>query len=233
VEVGPNCLPFGGGVETAQCRLGLTCWATKIDGGLGTHTTEGIDEYIDRLASEFLCERTEPRGDGSGGDWEVGGCIKSKVLRGAGGGGYSTCRPRTEPDLPDRTSGGSVASRLGYSVHNQRSQAPTQSGLSIRTVQRVESGEPSSADTRRALALAFELEDTDFFNRPFSMPDPEQLQMEIEKFKRESVTLGARIINSGQELVRFFEAADMDYSSSAVDLQGEAARRESRRGTLP
>ena len=35
------------------------------------------------------------------------------------------------------------------------------SKLSIRTVQRVESEEPSSADTRRALALAFELGDID------------------------------------------------------------------------
>lgn len=33
------------------------------------------------------------------------------------------------------------------------------SKLSIRTIQRVENGEPSNGDTRRALALAFELED--------------------------------------------------------------------------
>jgi transcriptional regulator with XRE-family HTH domain len=54
------------------------------------------------------------------------------------------------------------------------------SKLNIRTVQRVESGEPSNADTRRALALAFELEDIDVFNKPFSMPDPEQIQAEME-----------------------------------------------------
>lgn len=46
------------------------------------------------------------------------------------------------------------------------------SKLNIRTVQRVESGEASSAETRRALALAFELEDIDVFNKPFIMPDP-------------------------------------------------------------
>jgi transcriptional regulator with XRE-family HTH domain len=70
------------------------------------------------------------------------------------------------------------------------------SKLNIRTVQRVESGEPSNADTRRALALACELEDIDVFNQPFSMPDPEQIQAEMEKFKRENLTLEARVVGS-------------------------------------
>lgn len=97
------------------------------------------------------------------------------------------------------------------------------SKLSIRTVQRVESGDASSAETRRALALAFELEDIDVFNKPFVMPDPEAVRAEVEKIKRENVTLEARVIGSGQELVRLFESVQMDSFSSAVELQGAAA----------
>lgn len=97
------------------------------------------------------------------------------------------------------------------------------SKLNIRTVQRVESGEASSAETRRALALAFELEDIDVFNKPFIMPDPETIRAEVEKLKRENVTLEARIVGSGQELVRLFESVQMDSFSSAVELHGAAA----------
>jgi transcriptional regulator with XRE-family HTH domain len=97
------------------------------------------------------------------------------------------------------------------------------SKLSIRTVQRVESGEPSSADTRRALALAFELGDIDVFNKPFRMPDPEQIRAEMEKFKRENLTLEAQVVESGHELVRLYESATMDHASGGEILQGTAA----------
>jgi transcriptional regulator with XRE-family HTH domain len=39
------------------------------------------------------------------------------------------------------------------------------SGLSVRTIQRVEGGDPSGFDTRRAIARAFGLEDIDALNR--------------------------------------------------------------------
>jgi transcriptional regulator with XRE-family HTH domain len=95
--------------------------------------------------------------------------------------------------------------------------------LSLRTIQRVESGEPSSAETRRALALAFELEDIDIFNRPFKVPDPKQIEAEMEKFKRENVTLEAHPVRTGQELVQLFESAQMDYSNPNIVLTGAAA----------
>ncbi|QOY90374.1 helix-turn-helix domain-containing protein [Paludibaculum fermentans] len=97
------------------------------------------------------------------------------------------------------------------------------SKLSIRTVQRVESGEVSSPETRRALAIAFELEEIDFFNKPLIMPNPERMRAEVEKIKRENVTMEARIVGSGQELVRLFESVQMDSFSSAVELHGVAA----------
>jgi transcriptional regulator with XRE-family HTH domain len=97
------------------------------------------------------------------------------------------------------------------------------SKLSIRTIQRVENGEPSNCDTRRALALAFELEDADVFNKPFSLPNPEQIKAEAERLKREHVILNAQVAGSGQELGRLIEAADANSSSSAVELAGSAA----------
>jgi transcriptional regulator with XRE-family HTH domain len=97
------------------------------------------------------------------------------------------------------------------------------SRLNIRTIQRVEKAEPSNGDTRRALARAFELEDMDIFNKPFTLPSPEEIQAETERMKREHVTLDSHVAKSGQELTRFFEQANMDYSSSAVELDGTAA----------
>ncbi len=97
------------------------------------------------------------------------------------------------------------------------------SKLSIRTIQRVENGEPSNGDTRRALALAFELKDADVFNKPFSLPNPEQIRAEAERLKREHVILATKIASSGQELARLIEQADMNSSSSAVELEGSAA----------
>lgn len=97
------------------------------------------------------------------------------------------------------------------------------SKLSTRTIQRVENGEPSNGDTRRALALAFELKDADVFNKPLSLPSPEQIRAEEERMKREHVTLVAQIARSGQELVRLIEQADANSSSSAVLLEGSAA----------
>ena len=49
------------------------------------------------------------------------------------------------------------------------------SGLSARTIQRVEDGQPSSVDTRRALARGFEFPDIDFFIK--AMPEPDEVQI--------------------------------------------------------
>jgi transcriptional regulator with XRE-family HTH domain len=87
------------------------------------------------------------------------------------------------------------------------------SKLSLRTIQRVENGEPSNGDTRSALALAFELEDADVFNKPLHLPSPDELQAETERLKREHLTLTAQVAKSGRELVRLFEQAHMDSPS--------------------
>src|SRR5690349_22309244 len=66
------------------------------------------------------------------------------------------------------------------------------SGLNVRTIQRVEQGASASFDTRRALASAFEFEDIDALNKPFTIPSGEELKAAKEKFDRENVTLTAR-----------------------------------------
>jgi hypothetical protein len=44
------------------------------------------------------------------------------------------------------------------------------------TVQRVENGEPSSVDTRRALARAFKIENIDVFNKPHAFSSSEKIK---------------------------------------------------------
>jgi transcriptional regulator with XRE-family HTH domain len=96
-------------------------------------------------------------------------------------------------------------------------------GLSVRTVQRVECGEPSNTDTRQALARAFELDDIDAFNKPLHLPDPKYIQAEMERFEREHLTLETQIATSGRDLVRVFDTADMSSASSVVELEDDAA----------
>lgn len=50
------------------------------------------------------------------------------------------------------------------------------SGLNVRTIQRVEQGLSASLDTRRALARAFEFDDVDALNKPFTIPSEEELK---------------------------------------------------------
>jgi transcriptional regulator with XRE-family HTH domain len=71
----------------------------------------------------------------------------------------------------------------------------------VKTVQRVEAGRPTSGDTRRALARAFEIDDLEFFNRSRPHPSPEQLRAIQDKFERENVVLDAERIGNGRELI--------------------------------
>lgn len=95
------------------------------------------------------------------------------------------------------------------------------SGLSVRTVQRVETGNPSGLDTRRALARAFELEDIDAFNKPYAIPTDEEIKAAKEKFEQENITLPA-IPLTGKELAGLVETTTMDLSAPAFELTREA-----------
>jgi transcriptional regulator with XRE-family HTH domain len=58
------------------------------------------------------------------------------------------------------------------------------SGLSVRTIQRMEDGQPSSVDTRRAVARGFEFPDIDFFIKPMPVPDEVQIRKLVDECQR-------------------------------------------------
>lgn len=96
------------------------------------------------------------------------------------------------------------------------------SGLTTRTIQRVEKGEASSSDTRRALARAFGLEDIDVFNKPISIPDAEEQKAQQEQFAKDHITLKALPLNTGKELAKLAETTQMDLFSPAFELERAA-----------
>ena len=99
------------------------------------------------------------------------------------------------------------------------------SGLSARTIQRVEDGQASSLDTRRALARAFEIEDIDAFNKPYAFPTEDEMKATKEKFDKENITLSALPLTTGKELAAMVEMATMDLSVPAFELSREADER--------
>ncbi len=54
------------------------------------------------------------------------------------------------------------------------------SGLTVRPIQRVEAGEPTNTDTKRAIARAMDIDDLDVFNKPWPFTDEER-QREYEQ----------------------------------------------------
>lgn len=96
------------------------------------------------------------------------------------------------------------------------------SGLNVRTIQRVEQGLSASLDTRRALARAFEFDDIDALNKPFTIPSEEELKTAKEKFDREHVTLTALPLTTGKQLARLVEFCTMDLSEPAFEMTRKA-----------
>lgn len=96
------------------------------------------------------------------------------------------------------------------------------SGLSSRTVQRIEDAQPSTLDTRRALARAFEADDIDVFNKPHAMPTKGEMAAEKAKFEREHVTLPVMSVTSGKQLGRLAEQASAQLFLEAVNLPAGA-----------
>jgi transcriptional regulator with XRE-family HTH domain len=96
------------------------------------------------------------------------------------------------------------------------------SGLNVRTVQRVEQGLSASLDTRRALASAFDFEDIDALNKPFTIPSEDELKAAKEKFDREHVTLTAIPLTTGKQLAKLAEICSMDLSEPGFELTREA-----------
>lgn len=107
--------------------------------------------------------------------------------------------------------------------HWSQEQLAEISGLSVRTIQRVEQGESANFDTRRALARAFELEDIDALNKPFSIPSEEERRAAKEKFDCEHVTLILTPLTTGRQLAKLVETCEMDLAEPGFELPRDAA----------
>ena len=94
--------------------------------------------------------------------------------------------------------------------------------VTVRTVQRVERGEPSSTDTRRALAGALEFQDLDAFNMPWPLPNYERIRAEHERLLRETVEVEIKPVANGRHLREFAEAAEGWQHSQLVDMTPSA-----------
>lgn len=96
--------------------------------------------------------------------------------------------------------------------------------LNVRTIQRIEKGEGASSDARRALAVAFELEDIDVFNRPFRHPDETASREEYERMRKETVTLALKKVTDGKQLREMSESAQACQFNAIEDLSEESER---------
>lgn len=90
------------------------------------------------------------------------------------------------------------------------------------TVQRVENAKSASVDTRRALAVAFEIEDIDAFNKPFAIPTEEELKAEKTRIERDYITLPAILLSTGRQLATLAESSTVDISHPGFEMKRDA-----------
>lgn len=93
------------------------------------------------------------------------------------------------------------------------------SQLSLRTIQRVEKGEPSNIDTRRSLARAFDANNIDAFNSPTYIPTEDELQKAQEDLNDNYSSVEATLLKSGKAFVELAEKchASMFHSSFSLN----------------
>lgn len=97
------------------------------------------------------------------------------------------------------------------------------SRLTVRTVQRVENAEPSSLDTRRALARAFRIADIDIFNKTYDFKSPEQIRVEAEEFRKTHLLLDVSIAINGKHLADLAEQLTMYVFQQPDEVSPEVA----------
>jgi transcriptional regulator with XRE-family HTH domain len=91
-----------------------------------------------------------------------------------------------------------------------------------RTVQRVENGEPSSLDTRRALARAFGYEDLDIFDKPWPFPNVEKLKAYSAELEKTMVAVPITRIEDARTLRTTMEGAESSATEELGELSNEA-----------
>ncbi len=92
--------------------------------------------------------------------------------------------------------------------------------VNVRTLQRVESKQPGSADTLRALARAFELSDIDYFLKSHSVDTAEDIAAEKQRLEKDYVGISVESPACGRSLAAAVHGAD----ASALHVFGEGAR---------
>lgn len=95
--------------------------------------------------------------------------------------------------------------------------------INVRTIQRLEAGEPGSEASLRAIARAFETTDIDFFNRLHQIPTEEEIKAAQENFLKDNMLLEATVAISGRELGELYATCTADISRVAMELSSEAA----------
>jgi transcriptional regulator with XRE-family HTH domain len=115
-----------------------------------------------------------------------------------------------------------VKSLRGESKWSQATLAEI-SGLNERTIQRVENGEPSTLDTRRALARAFKLDDLDIFNKPWPFPNVEKLKAYSAELEKTTVQIPLTRITDGRTL-RLMVEGTSSFATDEIGGHSELAR---------
>jgi transcriptional regulator with XRE-family HTH domain len=97
-------------------------------------------------------------------------------------------------------------------------------GLNVRTVQRVERGEFTDEETRRALLRAFGSPNLEFFSQEHRFPTEDEVKTAETQFEQEHLLLPVAVATSARELGRLYETCTMDVSDPATNLTEDAAR---------
>ena len=98
------------------------------------------------------------------------------------------------------------------------------SGLTVRTIQRVEKGDPSSLDTRRALARGFGYDDLEVFNKPWPMLDPEKLKAQSEELERTTVVVHVTRVERSSGMRKMVEGAESSVCEELGTVSQEARK---------
>jgi len=91
-----------------------------------------------------------------------------------------------------------------------------------RTIQRVENGEPSSLDTRRALARALGYQDLDLFDKPLPLPNVEKFKAYTAELERTTIAVALTRIRDGRTLRTMIEGAHGCTTEEIGELPSEA-----------
>jgi transcriptional regulator with XRE-family HTH domain len=97
-------------------------------------------------------------------------------------------------------------------------------GVTERTIQRVENGEPSTFDTRRAIAKAFECHDLDIFNKPHPVPSPEKLKSYWAELDKTTLIIPITRIRDARTLRTMSEGCHCSAAEELGELSAEARR---------